>query len=208
MNKYLKYLFILLLITSSIVYSGFVREDWNPHGEVHHDHSDVYHSHSHAEPIELPERLLFPSREPDRVILNLTENPESSLAVNWRTDQTVSSGFVEYAVATAGPEFTTLKTRVEAKKQALTTKHLEEPTVSAHYFSAVISNLMPAQKYVYRVGTDGAWSEWYQVQMPDINSGKLSFLYFGDAQNDLKSIWSRDIREESKTTPNSEAKYT
>lgn len=201
MNKYLKYVSILLLITSSIVYSGFVREDWNPHGQEHHDHSDVYHRHSHAESIELPERLLFPSREPDRVILNLTENPESSLAVNWRTDQTVSSGFVEYALATAGPEFTTLKTRVEAKKQALTTKHLEEPTVSAHYFSAGIDNLTPAQKYVYRVGTDGAWSEWYQVQMPDINSGKLSFIYFGDAQNDLKSMWSRVIREAYKTIP-------
>lgn len=184
-----------------VLYSAFLEEDMNPHDPAHHDHTDLYHDHSHSEPIHLPERLLFPAREPDRVILNLTENPATSIAVNWRTDTTVNTGFVEIAVATAGPEFRDMITRLDARKESLSTKHLEEPAVSAHYFSAKVDKLTPAKKYVYRVGSEGAWSEWYQIQMPDIASGKLSFIYFGDAQNDLKSMWSRVIREAYKTLP-------
>lgn len=192
---------IIVLVLASLAYTGFVLEKPRPHEHSHHDHSDLYHEHSHSEPVALPERLLFPSREPDRVILNVTEDAATSLAVNWRSDTSVANGFVEYAVATDGPEFTEMVTRLEAKKESLTTKHLEEPTVHAHYFSAMLSNLKPGGKYVYRVGTEGAWSEWYQVQMPEADNEKLSFIYFGDAQNDLKSMWSRVIREAYKTIP-------
>ena len=201
MKKFVKTGLLIFLVLASLAYTGFVTEAWRPREHAHHDHSDRYHSHSHSEAIELPERLLFPSREPDRVILNLTENPGTSLAINWRSDTTVANGFVEYAVATAGPEFTEMVKRIDARLEPLTTKHLEEPTVNAHYFSATVTDLKPATKYVYRVGTDGSWSEWYQVQMPDVNSEKLSFIYFGDAQNDLKSMWSRVIREAYKTIP-------
>lgn len=202
MNRYYKQGALILVLLTAIVYSGFVYEDWKPHNHAHHDHSDIYHEHSHSESsIQLPERLLIPTREPDRVILNLAEAPETALAVNWRTDTTIDTGFVEFAIATAGPEFTTLTTRLEAKKELLKTKHMEEPLVSAHYFSAKIENLTPGKKYVYRVGSRDAWSEWYQVRMPNTDKGKLSFVYFGDAQNDLKSMWSRVIREAYKTIP-------
>jgi hypothetical protein len=202
MKRSYKSAVVVLVIGVAMAYSGFVYEDWNPNEHAHHDHSDLYHDHSHGESsIQLPERLLFPSREPDRVILNLTETPETSLAVNWRTDTSIDTGFVEFAIATAGPEFTTLTTRLQARKESLKTKHLKEPLVSAHYFSAKIENLQPGKKYVYRVGSEGAWSEWYQVQMPDGASEKVSFIYFGDAQNDLKSMWSRVIREAYKTIP-------
>ena len=195
---------ILLFVLSALtltVYMAFLREERDPHDHGPHDHSDVYREHSHSQVTELPVRLLFPSREPDRVILNLSIEPGTSLAVNWRTDTTILEGYVEFAVATAGPEFKDLSTLVSAKREHLVTKHLKEPRVSAHYFSASITNLTPAQRYVYRVGTEGAWSEWYQVRMPDVDSGKLSFIYFGDAQNDLKSMWSRVIREAYKTIP-------
>lgn len=201
MKSSVKAVAIILLTGAAVVYTGFVPEGWRPHEHPHHDHSDLYHEHSHQEAAGLPEKLLFPSREPDRVILNLTETPGTSLAVNWRSDTTVTQGFVEYALATAGPEFRDLATRVDAKVERLITKHLEEPTVSAHYFSATIAGLKPKEKYVYRVGTEGYWSEWYQVTMPDTESGKVSFLYFGDAQNDVKSMWSRVIREAYKTVP-------
>lgn len=197
--KNLKYIIPAFLLAVVVLFSGFLRESFNPHHHVHHDHSDHYHAHSHSEKIQLPEKLLYPSREPDRVILNLTENPETSLAVNWRTDTTVQSGVVEYAEATAGTEFREHISRVDASKEFLRVRHGDEPEIVAHYFSATIQNLTPGKKYVYRVGNHGAWSEWYQVAMPDPR--KLAFLYFGDAQNDLKSMWSRVIREAYKTMP-------
>ena len=60
------------------------------------------------------------------VILNLTENPETSVAVNWRTDTTVTSGFVEIATATAGPELINSARQVPAQRQFLKVKHGEE----------------------------------------------------------------------------------
>jgi len=201
MKKNFQYAVAFILLVILITYSAFMREAYDPHHHTHHDHTDLYHGHSHIDRAALPGKLLFPSREPDRVILNLTEGPETSVAVNWRTDSTVTSGFVEFAVATAGPEFVSMATRINATMQPLTTRHLEEPVVTANYFSAEITDLTPAQKYVYRVGTEGAWSEWYQIRMPDVASGKISFIYFGDAQNDLKSMWSRVIREAYKTLP-------
>ena len=47
------------------------------------------HSHTHYSTKEGVEnhKLIFPSPVPDRVIINLTENPSTSFAVNWRTDQ-------------------------------------------------------------------------------------------------------------------------
>jgi hypothetical protein len=199
MRKNIKVWILLPVIAIFIVYSGFFNEQKrSPH--THHDHTDLYDDHSHSETAQA-ERLLFPSGEPDRVIINLTASPETSFAVNWRTDTTVTSGFAEIGIATAGPEFTNSVNRLQARKEALTVKHLDEPSVSAHYFSVTFNDLKPAQKYVYRVGTEGAWSEWYQVTMPGGSSEKLSFIYFGDAQNDLKSMWSRVIREAYKTIP-------
>lgn len=199
-KRYLKIAGLVLPLIALSIYGGFLYDAGERH--LHsHDHSDHYHGHTHQENVVPLMKLLFPSRDPDRVILNLTENPETSLAVNWRTDTTVSLGVVEWALATAGPEFLTSLTKVTANKEYLKVMREGEPTVTAHYFSATVDGLVAGKKYVYRVGSEGSWSEWYQVQMPDASKEKLSFIYFGDAQNDVKSMWSRVIREAYKTLP-------
>jgi len=191
----------LLLLLFVVAYSGFLFEKRDADFDSHqHDHSDEYHTHTNREKPRLPENLLVPTGMPDRVIMNLTENPETSIAINWRTDSTVLTGTLEWAVATGGPEFLNSVTKVSAQREPLKVKHGEEPTVTANYFSAIVDKLTPGQKYVYRVGSEGLWSEWFQLQMPDSRQ-KLSFVYFGDAQNDVKSMWSRVIREAYKTMP-------
>lgn len=199
-TRYLRFPAVIVFFLLLILYTGFLYENQKEDSH-HHDHSDHYHDHSHNEKILVPDKLLFPSRDPDRVILNLTENPETSVAVNWRTDTTVLAGAIEWAVATAGPEFLNAVKKVSARRESLNVKHGDDPRVIANYFSASIDALIPGQKYVYRVGSTGAWSEWYQIQMPDVSKKKLSFIYFGDAQNDIKSMWSRVIREAYKTLP-------
>ena len=200
-KRYLKVTCLVVLLLGFVVFAGFVYDHEKNLNEEDHDHTDHYHDHSHSVNGHLPPKLLFPSGEPDRVILNLTENPETSIAVNWRTDTTIQSGFVEWTLATPGPEFREQATKLEAQREALKVKRLDEPEVKANYYSATINNLLPGKKYVYRVGSEGYWSEWYQVQMPDASKEKLSFVYFGDAQNDVKSMWSRVIREAYKTIP-------
>jgi predicted MPP superfamily phosphohydrolase len=155
-----------------------------------------------ARELDLDVKLMFPSPVPDRIILNLTANPETSVAVNWRTDTTIRQGIVEVALATDGTQFTKELRKITAKMEYLRVMHDKEPVVSAHYHSAVMDGLSPGQVYVYRVGSENQWSEWFQFQMPDNKKGRaLSFLYFGDAQNDVKSHWSRVIREAYKKMP-------
>ena len=72
--------------------------------------------------------------------------------------------------------------------------------MSAHYFNATLQDLKPGLKYIYRVGTEGWFTEWHQFRTPDPEK-KLSFIYFGDAQNDIKSMWSRIIREAYRKMP-------
>lgn len=160
------------------------------------------HSHEHEHQEVVKSQLIFPGHEPDRVILNVTEDPLHTLAVNWRTDTTIADGVVQYAIATHGPEFNqdSLITTIEASSEALTVSREGEPVVAAHYHAAELSGLQPGERYVYRVGRDPYWSEWYQVSMPS-QDGPISFIYFGDAQNDIKSMWSRVVREAYHSLP-------
>jgi len=196
-NRYIKRFAAGVLLCTMVVSANFLmeRRDLNDH-----DHSDQYHDHSHSAEGLFPGRWTLPTADPDRVILNLTATPETSIAVNWRTDATVFNGEVEWAIATAGPEFRENRTKVSAVRESLTVLREDEPPITANYFSAKIDNLTPGQKYVYRVGNEQGWTEWFQIQMPDPSAG-LSFVYFGDAQNDIKSMWSRVIREAYKTMP-------
>jgi len=198
MHRFLKYLLPVSIVSLLLMYANFINEP--DRTKVEHDHTNGYHEHSHSEKVALPEKLLFPSRDPDRVILNISETAETAVAINWRTDTTISIGVVQWAIATPGPDFiSTIKT-LPAQREYLRVTSATQPAVSAHYYSADLSNLQPGVKYLYRVGTEGWWSEWHQFQMPKA-SGKLSFVYFGDAQNDIKSMWSRVIREAYKTLP-------
>ena len=138
--------------------------------------------------------LLFPTPTPDRIILNLTNDPTHSVAVNWRTDTTVESSVAQVAVASHGPDFLADVRDISGKKEDLTYKPENDPEVSATYHSAIIDQLQPGKQYVYRVGSEQGWSEWFQITMPEPEK-KISLVYFGDAQNNVKSMWSRVIRQ-------------
>lgn len=148
----------------------------------------------------LVSNLLFPTHIPDRIILNLAEDATHSVAVNWRTDTAVVSSTVQVANATHGAEFVDDIREIHGARELLTHKPENDPEVSAAYHSAIIDGLTPGEKYVYRVGSDLGWSEWFQIQMPE-SEKKISFVYFGDAQNNVKSMWSRVIRQAYGSVP-------
>lgn len=144
-----------------------------------------------------------PSVYPDRVILNLTESPSTSVAVTWRTDLSVSEGYCELQPATDGP----VKKENSSTFKAITTftNHIygEEPVIKANQHSFVFTDLKPDEKYIYRVGSGEYWSEWFEFKTPAVD-GKFSFIYMGDPQSDLKSQWSRVIRSAYRHSPESE----
>lgn len=135
-----------------------------------------------------------PTPVPDRIILNLTEDPMTSVAVSWRTDTTVMSSVLELQKAQA---------RIDASAGRIfdaetVVRHYSwqnEPDIVSSHHSCIVTGLEPGQKYVYRVGAGNNWSEWLQFEMPSHDAPGFSFIWFGDPQSDLKSQWSRVIRK-------------
>ncbi|MBT3382944.1 MAG: metallophosphoesterase family protein [Prolixibacteraceae bacterium] len=143
----------------------------------------------------------FPSPNPDRIVLNLTEDASTSVAVTWRTDKSVSEGFCELQITPDGRIDPTISKSFKAKTTAVKYIHENNPVVEANQHSFIFTDLYPGKKYIYRVGLAGFWSEWIEFETPSKQNDEFTFIYFGDPQNDLKSQWSRIIRRAYKHVP-------
>lgn len=131
-----------------------------------------------------------PSAMPDRVILTWAGDPATSQAVTWRTSTDVAKGIAQFAVATPNKNFTEHTTDVTAETQPF-----ESELGSCHYHTAKFENLAPKTKYAFRVGDGTNWTEWSHFVTPSKEAEPFSFVYFGDAQVGVKTLWSRVIRE-------------
>lgn len=182
MNRFLLPLALLSLLYGSTGAMPVLAHD----GEPHHAHP----------PLANAAEVYRPTVLPDRVNLSWVGDPTTTQAVTWRTSTEVRTGLAEIAVATSGPEFKTMATQYTATSQALLTD-----LSTAHYHTVNFEKLTPGTKYCYRVGDGGNWSEWYQFTTAKSEPEAFSFIYFGDAQNDLRSLWSRVIREAYRDAP-------
>jgi len=147
----------------------------------------------------------IPSKNPDRIILTFNGDPSSTRAVTWRTDTNIKNGVAQIAISNVNSNF---------KLNSLTYQAVTEPfdlgqykgnkSFIVNYHSVTFKDLKPDKLYAYRVG-DGKdyWSEWIQFRTAKENNGKTEFVYFGDAQNNVLSDWSRVIRMAYQTAPNS-----
>lgn len=132
----------------------------------------------------------LPKPNPDRIILNVTEDPSTSIAVNWRTENTVSESFAEIILADADPRFVGNAIRSKAK-----TERVDFEENSANYHSLVFENLTPNSKYAYRVGQGDYWSEWFHFNTAGVAGEDFSFIYYGDVQSNIHTLWSRVVRD-------------
>ncbi|MET7256633.1 purple acid phosphatase family protein [Dyadobacter fermentans] len=130
-----------------------------------------------------------PSSFPDRIMLGYKGNPAVSQAVNWRTDSTVTTAMAAIHEADPSPDFPSKARTVQAATHQVV---IDGKTI--HYHEANFGDLKPATQYVYRVGDGKAWSEWFHFKTASDKPEPVSFLYFGDAQNDIRSLWSRAVR--------------
>ncbi|QDT32957.1 phytase [Thalassoglobus polymorphus] len=154
-----------------------------------HD-GDEEHEHEHQPPTAEVREVYKPTLLPDRIVLTWTGDPATSQAVTWRTSTQITQGIAEIAKAEAGPGFPAKAVRVNATSQALLTN-----LSTAHYHTVEFQDLQPKTKYAYRVGDGVNWSEWFHFTTASSQPEPFSFIYFGDAQNDVRSMWSRVIRE-------------
>ena len=138
---------------------------------------------------------------PDRIILNLTTEPTTSVAITWRTDTIVPGSFCEWQLSTdtkIKPEESS-SAKVEAKTVSYSFK--DEPKIVANQYSFILKGLKPGTKYIYRVGAERIWSEWFEFETAGQVNEPYSFLYFGDPQIGLKSEWPRVLRKSYQQCP-------
>lgn len=136
------------------------------------------------------------SAVPRRVLLTWSGNPATSASVTWRLDRIPAQAVAEIALASANPEFVKTAESVPAEVRLFT---IGDAKVA--YPRAVFNGLKPATSYVYRVGDGQTWSEWYDFKTAAAEPKPFRFVYFGDAQNDVKSMWSRVVRNAHRYAP-------
>lgn len=155
----------------------------------------AHDGHEHPVKVE-PAEHYAPTAIPDRIILTWSGDPTTSQAVTWRTSTDVAEAYAEIAVAEGSPKFDE-----NAKQHVAKTQELKTNINTANFHSVEFEGLKPGTKYAYRVGDGENWSEWFQFSTAKDNADKFSFIYFGDAQNDIRSKWSRVIREAYSDAP-------
>jgi hypothetical protein len=133
---------------------------------------------------------------PDRIVLTATTDPAHAQTVNWRTRGSVDTAYAQITKATGSPGL-----HLTAQNVKGDTQELEAHNGLAHHHHVTFSDLEPDTLYAYRVRGDSAWSEWFQFRTAKDDFSPHSAIYFGDAQNAVKSHFSRVIREAYSTAP-------
>lgn len=175
------------------------------HGQHAHD---ADHDHDHVYQPPWQEATSWPSR----FVVTLPEAPQSSFAVTWRTNVSVDTTYAEIVEATDDARFDLDPMKVAAETETLNLEEFEARGHSigvehnlgippANFHSVVFEDLKPDTQYVYRVrGAKDQWSEWFQTKTA-AETGPIQFVYVGDAQNAVRSHWSRLIRAAFQDAP-------
>ena len=136
-----------------------------------------------------------PTPLPDRVTLTWEDDPATSQSVTWRTDTSVQEGQAQLAIANANGRALQPET-FEAE-----TTFFKSDINDAYYHSVKFQGLQPDTLYTYRVGNGMNWTEYYHFKTASHEPKPFSFIYFGDAQNEVRTHWSRVFREAFRDAP-------
>jgi Purple acid Phosphatase, N-terminal domain/Calcineurin-like phosphoesterase len=185
---------LLGLSCIAIVLTGFGSGAFAHDG--HHTH-DENGEHTDAPPPKRDAALEYaPSEMPDRIVLTWTDDPKTTQTVTWRTSDNIARAYAEIAVVTDGPGF-----RDARVKHTATTEAFRSDLSTCHFHTVEFTGLTPGTKYAYRLGDDVNWSEWFHFRTASDKPEAFSFVYFGDAQNEVRSMWSRVVREAFSDAP-------
>jgi hypothetical protein len=131
----------------------------------------------------------FPASErPDHVVLTWSGDPRTTQTIQWRTNESVEKGLVQYLKKA---EFNRFKQKpphtVTARTVPIATPNLvNDPMMNRH--TTELTGLEPGTAYVYSVGDGSAngWTELAEFTTAPAGTAPFSFIYMGDAQNGLE----------------------
>ncbi|MFD7436108.1 GH92 family glycosyl hydrolase [Streptomyces sp. NPDC059861] len=130
--------------------------------------------------------LQVPGTTSERIVLTPTGTPHSSQAVTWRTGAGVTAGEVRFRKA-GDRDWRTAEARGN--------EELVSAGVPTRTHSGVMSGLRPGTAYEYQVGTGEWFSPVHTFTTAERPGEDFTFLYFGDAQNDLSSKWAPVVKQ-------------
>lgn len=159
------------------------------------------HDHAETEPAYGDKQHYAPTPLPDRLALTWSGDPSTSVDVTWRTWKGAEGPRVQITKAE--------KLRGDIRSVARDAGEAHEATREAfttdlnecYMNTCTIEGLEPSTMYAYRVGDGEYWSEWHQFKTAGVEPQPFSFVYFGDAQNEVRSLWSRVVREANQHAP-------
>jgi hypothetical protein len=141
------------------------------------------------------EKVYAPTPLPDRVVLTWEGDPATTQSVTWRTDASVLKGVAHLAIANSNGR------AMKTTSFDATTTHFKSDINDAHYHSVTFQDLEPDTLYAYRVGDGVNLTEYYHFKTASRDLDPFSFIYFGDAQNEVRTHWSRVFREAFRDAP-------
>jgi acid phosphatase type 7 len=135
---------------------------------------------------------------PDHVTLTWTGSSSKTMTVTWRTDVSVTEGWVQYEKGVAFPP---KAAQIRAKS-----RDFVSDLGPARIFTATMTGLAPDTAYSYRAGDGMHWSEPQVFRTAGLGTTLLKFLIFGDSQSSLTGIppygvWRDTVRQAYRTHP-------
>lgn len=134
---------------------------------------------------------------PERVLLNVTDAPESSVVVTWRSPLTDGVATVQFMPAGSDPRLGDKATSTTGTSETVAVTE----NFTREYHEVRLTGLNPGTRYSYRVGDGTTWSPWNDFRTAQAGRTPFTFLYFGDAQNNIAAHWTRVVRQAVTTAP-------
>lgn len=115
----------------------------------------------------------YPSTpKPDQIVLTWSGDPRSSQTVQWRTSPSDADGILYYREKGSAAVMKDVTARPTTIEDPMI---VNDPRVS--HYTATVNDLKPGTTYVYRVGADGAESEFTTAPATD---APFSFFFMSD----------------------------
>ncbi len=132
--------------------------------------------------------------QPDQIMLTWSDDPSTSMDIQWRTNTSVPEGMVKYWASG------TTDTLIGVANLKLMEDRLLQNDRYIHRFTARLDHLQPGTRYSYLVGSeDGVWSDVASFKTEAGNNDTFSFIWFGDTHKSKK--WGDLIRESFRKFP-------
>ncbi|NIJ55855.1 purple acid phosphatase family protein [Dyadobacter arcticus] len=133
-------------------------------------------------------------KDPDQVLLTWSDDPQTSVNVQWRTNPSVAAGKIKYWI----PD-----TKDTLYNDASVFKMEDRLLQNDRYinrFTAKLKNLQPGKIYHYALGSDlGKWSPPVSYQTASATNRDFSFIWFGDTH--YSPIWGDMAKKSLKRHP-------